>query len=558
MDALRLKLKWLMGIRVAFVSLTLGVWIYLQLDGETPSIPAYSLIIATYLLTIVYSFLVNRIRSASGLQFLAYVQIGIDMLCESLLVSITGGVESPFSLLYVISITAASALLSRRGGLVGASAAAILYGGLVDLQYYRSSYDLLLFSTWLAPTSLTAPTIFYKLAINVVGFIMVGYLTGTLAEKLKRTDERLEKKARALVGFQELHHCILESIESGVFTTDNQGLVTSFNRRAQDITGYSKTEVYGYLWWDLFSWSSILGQRGLNLAEAPTRFEEAGQRKDGTRYVLGLSLSPLQLEGVRMGLVGVFQDITPWKKMEEDMRRKQWLARIGEMSAGMAHEVRNPLAALSGAIQVLRKDLQPADANRSLLDLVLRETARLNAIVTDFLQYARPRRLNLQRCDVHDLLDETLRMLEQTPPYDVTINFIRDFAADVVTASLDHDQMRQVCLNLGLNACQSMPQGGSLRVSTRRSSLLTGGLEADAIEIMFTDTGAGISPEDLGKIFYPFFTTKQGGTGLGLSVVYRILDEHGGTVNLESVLGEGTSARLVLPAEERVALEIAR
>jgi signal transduction histidine kinase len=118
--------------------------------------------------------------------------------------------------------------------------------------------------------------------------------------------------------------------------------------------------------------------------------------------------------------------------------------------------------------------------------------------------------------------------------------------------------MRQVCLNLGLNACQSMPQGGSLRVSTRRSSLLTGGLEADAIEIMFTDTGAGISPEDLGKIFYPFFTTKQGGTGLGLSVVYRILDEHGGTVNLESVLGEGTSARLVLPAEERVALEIAR
>ena len=556
MDALRLKLKWLMGIRVAFVSLTLGVWIYLQLDGETPSIPAYSLIIATYLLTIVYSFLVNRIRSIPGLQIFAYVQIAIDMLCESLLVSITGGVESPFSLLYVISITAASALLSRRGGLIGASAAAILYGGLVDLQFYRTSYDLLLSSTWLAPTNLTAPTIFYKLAINVVGFIMVGYLTGALAEKLKRTGERLEKKARALVGFQELHRCILESIESGVFTTDNQGQVTSFNRRAQDITGYSKGEVFGLLWWDLFSWSSMIGQKGLDFAEAPARFEEAGQRKDGSRYILGLSLSPLQLEGVRMGLVGVFQDITPWKKMEEAMRRKEWLATIGEMSAGMAHEVRNPLAALSGAIQVLRKDLRPADANRSLLDLVLRETARLNAIVTDFLQYARPRGVNLQRCDVHDLLDETLRMLEQTPPYDVTINFVRDFAADAVTASLDYDQMRQVCLNLGLNACQSMPQGGSLRVSTRRSSLLTGGLEADAMEIVFTDTGAGISEEDLGKIFYPFFTTKQGGTGLGLSIVYRILDEHGGTVHVESVPGEGTSVRLVLPAEERLALEI--
>jgi two-component system sensor histidine kinase PilS (NtrC family) len=556
MDAFRLKLKWLMGIRVAFVSLTLGVWIYLQLDGETPSIPAYSLIIATYLLTIIYSLLINRIRSGTGLQVFAYVQIGIDMLCESLLVSITGGVESPFSLLYVMSITAASALLSRRGGLIGASAAAILYGGLVDVQFYRASYDWILSSTWLAPTNLTAPTIFYKLAINVVGFIVVGYLTGTLAEKLKRTDERLENKARALVGFQELHRCILESIESGVFTTDNLGQVTSFNRRAQDITGYSKAEADGYLWWDIFSWSSMLGQKGLDVAEAPARFEEAGQRKDGSRYILGLSLSPLQLEGVRMGLVGVFQDITPWKKMEEAVRRKEWLATIGEMSAGMAHEVRNPLAALSGAIQVLRKDLRPEDANRSLLDLVLRETARLNTIVTDFLQYARPRRLNLQRCDVHDLLDETLRMLEQTSPYDVTINFIRDFAADAVTASLDHDQMRQVCLNLGLNACQSMPQGGSLRVSTRRSSLLSAGLEADALEIVFTDTGAGISEEDLGKIFYPFFTTKQGGSGLGLSVVYRILDEHAGTVQVESSLGGGTSVRLVVPAEERVALEI--
>jgi two-component system sensor histidine kinase PilS (NtrC family) len=200
--------------------------------------------------------------------------------------------------------------------------------------------------------------------------------------------------------------------------------------------------------------------------------------------------------------------------------------------------------------------LRPANANRSLLDLVLRETARLNAIVTDFLQYARPRDLHLERCDVHDLIDETLKMLEQTPPYDATIHFVREFTADILTASLDPDQMRQVCLNLGLNACQSMPHGGSLRVSTRRSSLLTGGLEADAIEIVFTDTGAGIAEEDLEKIFYPFFTTKQTGTGLGLSVVYRILDEHGGTVQVDSVVGEGTSVRLVLPAEERMALEI--
>src|SRR6266571_2900236 len=426
MDVLRLKLKWLMGIRVAFVSSTLGLWIYLQLGRQTPSLPAYysliiALIIATYLLTIVYSLLINRIQSREGLEAFTYFQIGVDILCESFLVSITGGVETPFSLLYVISITAASASLSRSGGLAGASASAILYGAIVDMQDYRTAYHLFPSVSWIPTTELSPPTIFYDLSINVLGFIMVGYLTGTLADKLQRTGERLEKKARALVGFQEFHRCILESIESGVFTTDEQGQVTSFNRRAEDITGYPKTDVNGHFWWDIFSWPALLGQKGLETADAPARFEEVGRRKDGSRYMLGLSLSPLHLGGFRAGVVGVFQDITPLKKMEETIRRKQWLATIGEMSAGMAHEVRNPLASLSGAIQVLRKDLRPADANRPLLDLALRETERLNSIVTDFLQYARPRRLNLQSCDVTLLVDETVRMLAKTSPYDSTI-----------------------------------------------------------------------------------------------------------------------------------------
>jgi len=559
MDVLRLKLKWLMGIRVALVTLTLGVWIYLQLGPHAPSLPAYySLIITTYLLTIVYSLVINRIRSGDALKTFAYVQIGIDILCESLLVSVTGGVESPFSLLYVISITAASALLSRSGGLAGASASAILYGAIVDMQYYRTAYSLFPSMSWIPITELSPPTIFYNLSINVLGFIMVGYLTGTLAGKLKSTGERLEKKARALVGFQEFHRCILESIESGVFTTDEQGQVTSFNRRAEDITGYPKTDVRGHFWWDIFSWPTLLGQKGLEIAEGPARFEEIGRRKDGSRYMLGLSLSPLHLGGIRAGVVGVFQDITPLKKMEETIRRKQWLATIGEMSAGMAHEVRNPLASLSGAIQVLRKDLRPADANRPLLDLALRETERLNSIVTDFLQYARPRRLNLQSCDITELVEETVGMLAKTSPYDSMISIVRDFGPDTIMAPIDPDQMRQVCWNLGLNACQSMPQGGTLTVSTRRTSGVTAGLETEAVEIVFADSGTGIAEEHLGKIFYPFFTTKQGGTGLGLSVVYRVLDEHGGSVQVESTVGQGTRVRLLLPAGQRMELEVAR
>jgi two-component system sensor histidine kinase PilS (NtrC family) len=557
MDVLRLKLKWVMGIRVAFVSLTLGVWIYLHLGRDASTVPAYySLIITIFLLTIIYSLLINRIPNGPLLKVFAYIQIGIDILCESVLVAITGGVESPFSLLYIISITAASALLSRSGGLAAASTAAILYGVIVDLQYYQTAYQILLPPTWLSRTELTTPTIFYNLSINVVGFIMVGYLTGTLAEKLKSTGDRLEKKARALVGFKELHRCILESIESGVLTTDEQGHVTSFNRRAEEITGYLNAEVQGRCWWDIFSWPIVTGRKGLEVSVGPARFEEIGRRKDGGRYILGLSLSPLHQAGIRMGVVAVFQDITPLKKMEETIRRKEWLATIGEMSAGMAHEVRNPLAALSGAMQVLRKDLRPADANRPLLDLALRETERLNSIVTDFLQYARPGRLHLRSYNINELVDETLGMLERTAPYDSMISFVRDFEPDPVTAPLDPDHMRQVCWNLGLNACQSMPQGGTLTMSTRRTRSSAAGPETDSIEIVFADTGTGIAEEHLGKIFFPFFTTKQDGTGLGLSIVYRVLDEHGGSVHVDSVWGQGTRVRLLIPAGERVELEM--
>ena len=557
MEVLRFKLTWLVRLRVVVVSLLLGLWIYLQAGKGAPALPAYyALILATYLLTIIYSLLIKRIIRVEALRTFAYLQIGLDILFESVLVAITGGVESPFSLLYVMSITAASAVLSRSGGLGAASAAGIAYGVIVDLQYYRDSFRILPFGKWLPPSDLAAPTVFYNLSINLIGFIIVAYLTGTLAEKLVSTGERLEKKDRDLRGLKEFHHCILESIESGVLTTDRDGRLTSFNRRAEEITGHGEADMRGRFWWEVFSWPASIGHGNLADTQPLARFEELAYRKDDSAFILGLSLSPLHERGIQTGLVGVFQDITPLKKMEEAVRRKQWLATIGEMSAGMAHEVRNPLAALSGAIQVLRKDLRPVDENRPLLDLALRETERLNSIVTDFLQYARPRHLNLEPAAVNVLVDETLQMLKQTPPYDTLIRFVRDFDGGDMTGLFDRDQMGQVCWNLGLNACQSMPQGGTLIVSTRRTAISSGSLEGEAIEVIFADTGMGIAEEHLGKIFYPFYTTKEYGTGLGLSVVYRILEEHRGTVQVESELGRGTRVRLVFPAGDQVKVGI--
>ncbi len=555
MEALRDKLKWLMGIRAAVVTLTLGVSIYFQIGKSTQTIPAfYSLIVGTYLLTILYSVLIGRFKRMESLTTFAYVQVGGDILFESALVALTGGVESPFSLLFIISITAASALLSRKGGLAAASLAGIFYGAIVDLQYYRSTYDVLPALSLPRTTDLPIPEIFYNLSINVLGFLMVGYLSGTLAEKLRSTGERLEEKARDLTQLREFHRCIVESIDSGVFTTDLEGRLTSFNRKAEEIMGYAEAQVRGRLWWEVLALPASARDR-LLAGRFPGRLEEMGCRKDGSRLILGMNLSPLHEQGVPIGVVGVFQDITPLKKMEEVVRRKHWLATIGEMSAGMAHEIRNPLASLSGAIQVIRKDLFTTDVNRPLLDLALRETERLNGIVSGFLQYARPRPLNLKQYDVNELVNETISLLEQASEYEGRIQFIRRLAPGGALTMVDPDQIRQVCWNLGLNACQAMPEKGFLTVSTHRLPGSAGG-DSEAVEIVFEDTGQGIAEEHLDKIFFPFFTTKEEGTGLGLSVVHRIMDEHRGSVQIDSVPGEGTCVRLTLPAAGAAAQEI--
>jgi two-component system sensor histidine kinase PilS (NtrC family) len=312
--------------------------------------------------------------------------------------------------------------------------------------------------------------------------------------------------------------------------------------------GYAKAEVRSRFWWDVFAWPDYARDR-LPVATLPGGIEEISARKDGQRLLLGMNLSTLYDEqGIPIGMVGVFQDISLQKKVEEENRRRQWLAKIGEMSAGMAHEIRNPLAALSGSMQVLRKELQPSDDNRLLMDLALRETERLSGIVSDFLQYARPRPLFLKECDVNELVNDTVCMLERTPEYGGRITFVRHLAPGSVLGLLDSDQMQQVCLNIALNACQAMPAGGTLTVSTHRAAEGGNRVDNESVEIVFEDTGQGIPRDHRDKIFDPFFTTKEAGTGLGLSVVHRIMEDHRGRVQVDSEPGAGTRVRLTLPA----------
>jgi signal transduction histidine kinase len=238
-------------------------------------------------------------------------------------------------------------------------------------------------------------------------------------------------------------------------------------------------------------------------------------------------------------------------EMEEQVRRQERLATVGSLAAGIAHEIRNPLAALSGSVQVLRGEIELKEDNKRLMDIIVRETDRLNTIITGFLEYARPKTTLTERIDLKLMLDETIMLIKNSRAYgdSIRINVVVDAT---IALTGDAQRLRQVFWNLLINSCQAMPGGGTIAISAVPFSFV----DDDTVwcELNVSDTGQGIAREYLGKIFDPFFTTKTGGTGLGLAIVYRIIEEHGGTISVESELGRGTSIKIRLPMVESTGL----
>jgi len=544
MEDLKGRLAWLMGLRVAVVTLLLGLSLAFQIVKGELVFTFYALIVLTYAMTIGYALTFRYLASPQALRRFASLQLGIDLLLETFLVARTGGVESPFSALYVITVALASLILRRRGGLIVAGVSVVCFGVLTNLQFY----GLLAGQGWLLPSRLSPAEAVQALALHGLAMALVGLLSGALAEQLRRADQSLIEKERGLVRLQAFHENVVQSISSGLFTTDPTGRITSFNRAAQEVTGYARESVRDRLWWEVFDWrqGDLFGTVPANLAE-PYTFEAEGKRADGSRLVLGMTLAPLTEQGVQTGLVGVFKDLTQIRDMQEEMRRREWLATLGEMSAGMAHEIRNPLAALAGAMQMLRRDLPPDETNARLMDIAVREATRLDAIVTEFLLYARPPALNLKACDLNEVLSETIALIRHQAAAHPDIQIVTQPGPGPMTAQVDPDQIKQVFWNLAANAFEAMPAGGRLTISTGRRRVGAGQRSGDVIEVAFQDTGEGIKREALDKIFLPFFTTKKSGSGLGLAAVHRIVDLHGGWIRVESQERQGSRFVVCLP-----------
>ncbi|HEY4486031.1 MAG TPA: ATP-binding protein [Nitrospiria bacterium] len=551
-EEIRGKLKWLIVLRAVIVTILLGVSLFLPSAYspiDRPQIPSSYLIAAAYPLTLLYSYLLPRMRAAV---LLATLQIGVDVLLVTYLVSYTGGIESPFSPFYFLIIIAASIILGRRGGRLTAFSASLLFGTLVDLQY---------FGYISGGNESAGKSALYLLFMNIAAFLAVAYLSGGLAQKLSVAQERLQEKSAGLAELKAFHECVVQSMSSGLFTTGMNGLITSFNRSAEEITGFQEDVVKGRLWWEVFEAEEL---RHLVSDKHPlldsVRFDRSFRTWQGDHLSLGMTVSPLRdTEGIQIGGVWMFQDLTHIREMEEEMERRKWLSTIGEMAAGMAHEIRNPLAALSGSMQVLQRGMRlEEDENRRLMEIALKETERLNSIITAFLRYARPAPLNKKPCDIRQVVFETVDLLKNDISHNQGIEMIANLPDGELRASVDADQLRQVFWNLAINAVEAVAPkaavgAGLLTVGARGMTtyLAKDGVTRHWIEVTLSDNGGGISKNDLPKIFNPFFTTKDRGSGLGLAIVHRIIEEHRGHIYVESRPGAGTQFTVLLPSEEK-------
>ncbi len=527
--------------RVVLVSLLLGTLIFLQHKYTIypfPTVYLYYFVLSLYVLTGIYWYLLKKNHN---LLFLAYLQTAGDIFLVTVLVHLTGGIDSGFSPLYHLTIISASIIIYRRGGYLAASLSSILYGGMLDMQYYNVL-------GFVRSLNFTAMQVLYQVFINILSFYVVAFLSGHLSERLRKTRQELREKSIDFEDLRVLQDHILKSIGSGIITMDLEGHITSWNPAAEHITGYSYAEIRDRLQ-DVFG-NSIKGLFGHTegMKDHPYRFEGQIVKKKGGTALLGMVASLLKDEhnAVR-GIILIFEDITKMVQMEEQVRKQQRLATVGGLAAGIAHEIRNPLASLSGSIQVLQGELNLKDENKQLMDIVVREADRLNSIITEFLEYARPKTNQDDTIALSDVFFQTITLLKNSKEFTERINIRRDIGPNLSIRG-DAQRLRQVFWNLLINACQAMPDGGMITISAVPISHAGDG--ASWCEIVIADTGKGIALEYRDNIFDPFFTTKIGGTGLGLAIVYRIIEDHGGMISVETDEGKGAEFKIRIPMIE--------
>jgi two-component system sensor histidine kinase PilS (NtrC family) len=514
----RAWLAWLVKVRVIIISFLLAVELLIaKLTPNNVNIRVFITLVLVWYTISVFFILLHSLWQEYKLQ--AIVQIFTDLAFTTAVVYVTGGIDTFFNFLYPLVIIVASILLPRYWAYLTAAVSFICFGALLELSYFDriASYQI-------SPRG-DLKSLQVVILVNFFAYLAVAHLSSALAAKLRQAGRELRDKSGELLSLQALHENVIHSIRSGLITTDMEGRITLVNSPGQRLLERTASSVYGRHISDLFV------DRLPHLDSAAAQCEVRGLTPAGAEKTFDVNVTALIVpEQGTIGYVYTFEDRTELRRLEQEVRMRDRLAAVGRLAAGIAHEIRNPLASIAGSINVLSQVTPLNEEQQTLVNIVTRESSRLNSIISDFLVYSREKSFKFSRMDLIPLLEDALVLLANRL-HTANLTIAREYAVPRAYAAVDSDRMKQVFWNLLENAVRAMEGKGAITVSVRA--------QGDFLRIGIRDTGPGIPANLAEKIFEPFQSQFVGGTGLGLAIVYQIVQAHGAKISVQSRAGSG-------------------